>query len=192
MKSQAHAKKEQSSKIESKWIYRGRIISLRADTITSGKEPPSTYDIVLHPGAVVMIPIDDKENIIFVKQWRRAIQKIIIELPAGTLEKEEPPEKCAQRELQEEIGYKAEKLTSLGGFFTAPGFCNEYLHLFLAQDLQKSHSVGDDTDLIDIVSYPLGETLAMIASGEISDAKTIIGVWKWRFIKKDLKDGSSL
>lgn len=170
---------EEKGCIKTECCYEGRLISVRSDKIKDEKDLVYQYDIVLHPGAAVMIPIHKDGKIHFVKQWRRAIQDILIELPAGTLEKNEEPLYCAQRELQEEIGYKARRMTNLGGFFTAPGFCNEYLHLFLAEDLIKSSLVGDDTEKIDHCLLSLQEALDWIEKGKIRDAKTICGIYRY-------------
>ena len=96
-----------------------------------------TREVVTHPGAAAILPIDEEGNLVLIKQWRHAVREILIEVPAGVLEKGEEPIICAQRELQEETGYKAHKLSPLGGFFTASGFCNEYIFLFLAKDFRK-------------------------------------------------------
>lgn len=176
---------EQTSKVETKSSYEGKLISVRSDTFKDEKGKEFRYDIVMHPGAVVMIPIHKDGRIHFVKQWRRAIQDILIELPAGTLEKNEEPLYSAQRELQEEIGYKARRMTNLGGFFTAPGFCNEYLHLFLAEDLIESFLTCDDSEHIDHCILSLQEALDWIEKGRINDAKTICGIYRYlRWIKK--------
>jgi ADP-ribose pyrophosphatase len=170
---------EQKGHLTTECSYEGRLISVRSDTIKDEKDSIHRYDIVMHPGAVVMIPIHKDGKIHFVKQWRRAAKDILIELPAGTLEKNENPVDCAKRELQEEIGYKAKRMTHLGGFFTAPGFCTEYLHLFLAEDLIKSALIGDDTEKIDPCVLSLQEALDWIEKGRIQDAKTICGIYRY-------------
>jgi ADP-ribose pyrophosphatase len=170
---------EQQGLINTHLQYEGRLISVKSERIKDEQNHIHHYDIVLHPGAVVMIPIHENGSIHLVKQWRRAAGDILVELPAGTLEKNEPPLQCAQRELQEEIGYKAKKMTCLGGFFTAPGFCNEYLHLFLAEDLIPSVLPGDDHEKIDPCLLSLEESLEWIETGRIRDAKTICGVYRY-------------
>lgn len=170
---------EQKGHIDTTSSYKGKLISVRSDRIQDSQGRVHQYDIVLHPGAAVMIPIHEGGKIHLVKQWRRASQEILIELPAGTLENNENPLHCAQRELQEEIGYKAKKMTSLGGFFTAPGFCNEYLHLFLAEELIESPLIGDDSDKIDPCLLSLEEALDWIEQGKIKDAKTICGIYRY-------------
>ena len=174
------AKQEKEAKITRKEIYKGKIISLVADSIVHEQgSSEKVFDIVVHPGAVVIIPIDEQGNLILVKQWRRAANKILIELPAGTLEKEEEPIVCAMRELQEEIGYKADEILPFGGFFTAPGFCTEYLYLFIARNLKLSQLIGEDTDEIDSLVVSLDKALEMIEKEEIVDAKTIAGIYRY-------------
>lgn len=175
-KSAAQAAHEKSAHIERKVIYQGKTIALRNDILLDQGKPIRKWDIVEHPGAVVMVPITNEGKLILVKQWRRAVQEIILELPAGTLEQGEPPELCAQRELQEEIGFRAKKMTSLGGFYSAPGFCSEYLHLFLAQDLEESALDADGDEAIDLVVVNIDQVWKMIAEGKIRDAKTIAGI----------------
>ena len=175
------AKQEKESKITRKEIYKGKIISLVADSIVHDQDPSNkkVFDVVVHPGAVVIIPVDEQGNLILVKQWRRAANQILIELPAGTLEKDEDPLACAMRELQEEIGYKSDEILPFGGFFTAPGFCTEYLYLFIARNLQPSRLIGDDTDEIDSLVVSLDKALEMIEKEEIVDAKTIAGIYRY-------------
>jgi ADP-ribose pyrophosphatase len=163
--------RERNAPIKREVIYQGRTITLRCDT---WKE--HTWDIVLHPGAVVIIPITSEGKILMVKQWRRAVGKILIELPAGTLEEGEPVAVCAQRELQEETGYKSNELISLGGFYSAPGFCSEYLHLFLALELEAEPLEPDSDEAIDVISVTLSEAWDLIKNQHICDAKTIAGV----------------
>lgn len=138
-KSKAQFEEEKNTSIQHHTLYRGKNISLRIDTLAFKNRPPATWEIIEHPGAAVILPIDHNDQLILVKQWRRAIGKILIELPAGTLEKGEDPYDCADRELQEETGFKSASLISLGGYFSAPGFCTEYLYFYLARELTEAH-----------------------------------------------------
>ncbi len=185
LNSEKQAALEKSAKVESKIVHRGYIFNLRVDTFQIGSGPVRTWDIILHPGAVAMLPIDSKGHLILIKQWRRAAEKILIEIPAGTLEVGEPPDICAQRELQEEIGFKAQELISLGGFYSAPGFCSEYLHFFIARHLIPSSLPADDGEGIDVITLSLDQALEMIDTGEICDIKTIAGILRYqRWLKR--------
>ena len=179
-RSENHKTLELSSTTHSRILYEGKLLTLRCDKMVDSTSMIHEYDIVLHPGAVVMIPVNENGELYFVKQWRRAASEIMLEFPAGVLEKGEQPLSCASRELQEEIGYKPDSLISLGGFYTAPGFCNEYLHLFIAKDLSKSQLNAEDTDNIDIVTMSLKEALNAIEQQEIVDAKTICGIYRYQ------------
>ena len=181
-KSEARARLEKEAQVERQKLHEGRIITLAQDQIQYEDGQEKTYDIILHPGAVAMIPINAEGKIILVKQWRRAARQILLELPAGTLEVEEDPIECAQRELQEEIGFEARDISSLGGFFTAPGFCNEYIYLYLAQDLHPNPLIGDDSEEIDTVALTLKEAMEKIDQSEIVDAKTIAGIYRYHGI----------
>src|ERR1700722_16776315 len=165
LNSEKQASLEKSAAVESKIVHHGQIFNLRVDTFRINDGPVRKWDIILHPGAVVMLPIDSNGHLVLIKQWRRAAEKILIELPAGTLEAGEPPDICAQRELQEEIGFKAKELINLGGFYTAPGFCNEYLHFFIARHLIPSSLDGDDSEGIDVITVSLDQALKMIDNG---------------------------
>ena len=145
--------------------------------------PGHTYrrEIVVHPGAVVMVPVTKEGKVLLVRQWRRATGKVLMELPAGTLEEGEPPLETAKRELQEEIGFKSNKITSLGGFFSAPGILTEYLHLYLAEDLEESQLDPDENEELDLHEMTLEEALAAVERGEIEDAKSIAGLSRYYF-----------
>ncbi len=181
-RSEVQRDREKKSLVDSRWAYRGRIVNLRLDTYQLG-ETAKIAEIIHHPGAVVVVPIDEDDRILLVRQWRRAAGEIMFELPAGTLEANEPPLQCAKRELQEETGYAAKKMTPLGGFFSAPGFCDEYLHLFAAEDLHSSPLPQDDDEGIDLIATPLASVIRMIAENEIRDAKTIAGIFKYQLWK---------
>ena len=147
-------------------------VDVRVDTLRypSGRE--GTIEVVEHPGGVTLLAVDADDRVYFVRQYRHPAGRELLELPAGTLDPEEAPETCAERELQEEAGYRPRRLQRLGGFFLAPGYCTEYQHVFLATDLEPSVLEGDE-DAIHPVALPLEEALRLIRTGQIEDAKTI-------------------
>lgn len=173
---------EQPVKIER--IYDGRLFNLDRVTVIlpDGREQPR--EVVRHPGAVALIALDERGDILMVRQYRIAAERVMLEIPAGTLDPAEPPEVCAVRELQEETGFKPGTLQSLHGFFVAPGYTTEYIHLFLATDLSESRLPGDDDEFIEVAHVPLADLLAMIERGDISDGKSIIGLLRYaRMVK---------
>ncbi|MGH2638314.1 MAG: NUDIX hydrolase [Rhabdochlamydiaceae bacterium] len=176
----SHANKqaalELAATIDSRIIYKGAFISVRRDEIDYPNGLHKTWDIVLHPGAVAIIPITQEGHLILVEQWRRAIGKITLELPAGLIEPGEAPEVSAQRELQEEIGKKAETLTYLRPYYSSPGVYTEKIHLFVGKDLIPSPLQGEDTDEIDIQVVSFNQAFKLIEDGTICDAKTALGI----------------
>jgi ADP-ribose pyrophosphatase len=128
--------------------------------------------VVSHGGATVILAVDDQQRILWIRQNRYAIEKVLLELPAGGLEKGEAPDVCAARELAEETGYTG-TVTPLGAFFTAPGFCNEKLYAFLATDLRPESAIGDEDEEIELVPLTLEESLARVDAGEVEDAKSL-------------------
>ncbi len=170
---------EKSAQIDRKEVYRGRKLTVRCDTLLKDDGSTKTWDIVVRPDAAVIIPVTEQGEILFVKQWRRAVERRLIELPAGVLEKGEQGAACAQRELQEETGYRAEKIILLGGFYSTPGFCTEYLHLFVALGLTADPLEADEDEAIDLLVLPLSKAEEMIETGEICDAKTIAGIQRY-------------
>ncbi len=178
MRAQIQRDLEKKSHVETKWVYKGRIVNLKLETYQLG-DRTKVAEIIHHSGAIVIIPIDAEGRILLVQQWRRAVGEITIELPAGTLEQNEDPLDCAKRELQEETGFAAKKMTPLGGFYTAPGFCDEYLHLFLAEHLHHSPLEPDDDEMIDVLPVTVKEAKHMIEHNQIRDAKTIAGILRY-------------
>lgn len=154
-------------------IYDGHLIKLDLHKIELPDGKRSKREIVKHPGAVAIVALDDKDNVLLVRQFRLAADDIILEIPAGTLDPGESPEDCARRELQEEIGYQPQKLESLGGIFTAPGYTTEFIHLFLATELVESPSEGDADEFLEVVRTPLDDALKLIDDGKIIDSKTL-------------------
>ena len=177
---------ERGAKIQSEMAFQGKTIAVRTDRIEMAGLPPQRWDIVLHPGAVVIVPVADDGKIVLIKQWRRAISEITVELPAGTLDqKNEEVAKCAQRELQEEIGFRAEEIIPLGGFYSAPGFCNEFLHLFIGKSLKPDPLPHDVDEAIDLYPVSLDEAFKLIDDGTIHDAKTVAGIFRYeRWLKQ--------
>ena len=168
--------REEEAEVKSEIFYKGKIIQLQLETLIYKDAKTQHWEIVRHPGAVAILAIDENDHLYLIKQWRRAIGKMILELPAGCLEAGEEPLECAKRELQEETGYRAEKWRSLGGFYSAPGFCDEYLHLFLATDLSESALPQDENEGIDLVKIPLKEALTLVERQEINDVKTLYAI----------------
>jgi ADP-ribose pyrophosphatase len=170
--SDIQAEEEKNAKKTITPIHKGRLISVHSESYTTSLGLVHT-DIVVHPGAVGIIPIDDKGRLLLIRQWRRAVEKVLIEIPAGTLEPGEDMQLCAQRELQEETGYRADSLTYLGKILTCPGFCTEVIHLFVAKELSYAPLPGDEHEVIDQLPVTINEALSLIDDGVIDDAKTI-------------------
>jgi len=162
--------------LSSKEIFRGRAVNLRIDTIEKKSGQVTTREIVEHKDCIAVVVVDGADNIVMVKQFRTPVNRVLLEIPAGGVNDGEEPEDCVRRELQEEIGYLPRKLQRLGGFYAAPGYCSEYLHVFLATDLSESRLIAEDTDEIEVVRIPVPEILKMIDSGAICDAKSIAGL----------------
>ncbi len=175
-KSKLQEEVERSAKHTVKTHFDGKLIQAYTETLTFSDGSEKCYECVAHPGAVAILPIDENGNLILIKQWRRVPQEIMIEIPAGLLEDGESPDQCAQRELQEEIGYKAKHLQKIGGFYNSPGFCDEFIDLYLARNLISSKLPEDDHEAIDPFTISLPDALALIRKGEIRDAKTLISI----------------
>ena len=169
--------------LASQRIYQGRVVGLRVDTIRLPDGRTSSREIVEHGDAAVVVPIDATGRVLLVRQYRKPVERSLLELPAGGLDQGETPDQAAIRELQEEIGYYPGRLEALGGFYAAPGYCQEHLHLFLATDLRPSKLAADDDEQIVVAPTPLAEAIALVESGAICDAKSVAGllrVWTQR------------
>ncbi len=162
-------------------LYEGKLLNLRVDTVEIPDKKYSKREIVEHPGGVAIIPITNDNCIILVKQYRKAVERFLLEIPAGKLEINEEPRETAIRELKEETGFEAKKLEYLLEFYTSPGFSNEKIYLFLAADLIEGESNPDVGEFIDIEKHSIDDLVKMVERGEIVDSKTIIGI---NFAKK--------
>jgi ADP-ribose pyrophosphatase len=158
---------------DSRVVHEGRVIEVRVDDVEIREGLHVRRDVVKHPGAVVMLAVDAEERILWIRQHRWAAGRELLELPAGTLEANEEPAACAKRELAEETGFAAAQWQALGGFYSAPGFCDEYLYAFAASNLTPQQADGDDDEDITLEPLTLEETLARVDAGDIVDAKSL-------------------
>lgn len=157
-------------------LFEGKIINLRRDEVLLPNGKTATREVVEHPGAVAVIPRTKEGNVILVRQFRHPIGKIILEVPAGKLDPDEKPEACALRELAEETGFFANRLRKLTSMYTTPGFTNEVIHVYLAEDLEESDKRPDEDEFITSEVYSPEQIRQMIASGEICDAKSLVAL----------------
>lgn len=162
--------------ISSDRIYTGKILSLKVDTVEIERQGYQKREIVEHGGAVGIVAITDEKEVILIKQFRKPIEKVIWEIPAGKLEMGENPKDCAIRELKEETGYSAGNLKLIHKFFASPGFCNEKVYIFLATNLTPGECNFDSDENIETYKVSLEEVNEMILKNEIEDAKTSIGI----------------
>lgn len=161
--------------VGSRRVFEGRVISVRLDEVEMPSGRRVVYEIVEHRGAVVMVPVTADGRVLLVRQFRQAVGRELLELPAGTIEEGESPDACARRELAEEVGQAAGRWERLLSFFPSPGVLTEEMHVFLARDLRPVTAVREEEDLR-VDAMPLEEVRRRIDSGEIRDAKSIIGI----------------
>jgi ADP-ribose pyrophosphatase len=154
-------------------IYKGKIVSLDVEEVRLPNGREAKREIVRHPGAVVLVVVDDQERLLLVRQYRRAADRDLLELPAGTRETGEDAAVTAARELGEETGYQAAQIQRLGGFFSAPGFCAEYLECYLCTGLTESDAQPEEDESFEHSRLTVPELQAAIRRGEIEDAKTL-------------------
>ena len=169
-------------------VYDGKLFKVVKETVRlpDGRERPR--EIVVHPGAVALVAVDNEDNLVMVRQYRRAADRVLLEIPAGTREPGEDAETCARRELQEETGFEASGVVRLGGFYSAPGFCTEFLDCFLLTGLTEAAASAEDDENIEMERLTKEEAIAAIHRGDICDAKTICGVFLW--LKRETGNGN--
>jgi ADP-ribose pyrophosphatase len=167
--------KEAPEVLSSEDVFRGRVFTVSVDRVRErGRE--YEREVVRHAGSGVIIPLHDDGTVSLVRQYRHPAVKYLLEAPAGSRDPFEPPEECARRELEEELGLVAARLDLLSEFFVSPGFCAEKMWLYLATDLSETKASPEDDELLEVVRLPLRRALEMISTNEIEDAKTIIGL----------------
>lgn len=157
-------------------IYKGKIINVDLVTVTLPDGRQATRDIIRHPGASVVVPLDKNGEVYMVRQFRKPLDAVTLELPAGKLDPGEDPYKCAERELKEETGLNAREIRHLVSIHSTPGFSNEILHLYSATGLSQGETCADEDEFISTEHYPVSELTDMILNGQITDAKSIVGI----------------
>lgn len=175
-----HKFEEKTTKTES--IFQGKVISLRVDDVLLPDGNEAKRELIKHPGAVCVIAITDEKKIILVEQYRKALERPLVEVPAGKLEAGEEPSYCAERELEEETGYRPGSITHIQSFYTSPGFADELVHVFLAEGLKKVEGglVADEDEFVELMEVTLSEAEQLAKDERIFDAKTL---WALQYIR---------
>jgi ADP-ribose pyrophosphatase len=160
-----------------KLMYQCKIFDVWEEEVTLPNGKSTKQNRIDHKPTVAIIAVNDKKELLLIKQYRNAVKKHLWEIPAGTMDKDsETPLLCAERELAEETGFKAKTFISLFEGYLLPGYCNEYMYFFLAQDLFPEPLPSDEDEFIEIVPTSFPEATAMIRNGQIIDAKTALGI----------------
>ena len=159
--------------IKSETLLQGRAFKIRRDYLKTPNGRETRLEIIEHGGSVVLIPIDDDGNLLFVRQYRHAAGEDLLELPAGTRDGDEPFEECAAREIREETGMEAGKLQKIGEFYLAPGYSSEFMVVYLATELKENPLDADDDEFLQVEKIPLKKAIEMAERGEVPDAKSL-------------------
>ena len=165
-------------RIDGEVKYEGIIVTVRLDQAELHNGRRVKREVVEHPGGVTILPVDEEGNCYMVRQFRYPFGRMMLETPAGKLEKGEEPLVCGIRELSEETGLSADEMVYLGGFAASPGYSTEVLHVYLALGLHKGESHPDEGEFVNVEKYPLRELSRMVMENEIDDAKTIVAILK--------------
>lgn len=165
--------------LNEEYIYKGRIIKVRRDEVELPNGHKSMREVVEHSGGVCVLPLTDRDEVVFVRQFRYPYKEVILEIPAGKRDHgEESPLECGKRELAEETGAKADKYTSLGELYPSPGYCGEVIYMFLATGLTFGDTNPDEDEFLNVEKIPFDKALDMVLSDEIKDSKTQCALMK--------------
>lgn len=180
MKRQQATKTEMTGKVSSRRVYTGRVISLDVDQVRFPDGTIGELEMIRHSGASAVVPLLDASkagpDVLLIRQYRYAAERYLYEIPAGRLDPDESPEECAERELREETGYSARHLRRLTTIYTTPGFTDEQIHLFVAEELTGGVASREPDEFMELHPISLSRAVAMVHSGEIVDAKTALGL----------------
>jgi len=163
-------------KVVSETVFKGRIIEVHSDQVEFADGGCGVREVVITANAVAVVALNERQEVLMVKQYRYPTSEELWEIPAGKIEAGEAPLQSAQRELEEETGYRAKSWRSIYDFYMSPGFCTERMYLFLAHDLTAYRQKLDQDEFIEVVAVPLSKALQMVEDGQIVDAKSIIGL----------------
>lgn len=166
--------------VNSQTIYEGKVITLKVDEVELPNGKTASREIVTHPGAVAVMAITDDNRLVVVRQFRKPLERTIVEIPAGKLEPGEEPVVCAHRELEEETGYTTQTMQHVASCYTSPGFANEIIHLYRTNGLIAGEAKPDEDEFVELMHITIEEAQQLIAAGEICDAKTIMAVYAWQ------------
>lgn len=164
--------------VSSEQIFKGKIITVRRDTVRLPNGNSATREIVEHPGGVAIVALNDRGEVYVERQYRHPFGKVIMEIPAGKLDADEDPFDCCVRELHEETGLSAGRYDYLGKFMLSPGFCREWIHIYLARDLSAGTAKLDPDEFLELDTIPFTKLMDMIMNNEVEDAKTVMGILK--------------
>lgn len=170
--------------MDSQEIFSGRVIRVHKDKVALPNGETSFREVVLHHGGVCVVPLTEQNEVIFVRQFRYAYGKTLLEIPAGKLEQGEDPFACGVRELKEETGAKAEKFLSLGELYPSPGYTNEVIYMYLAAGLSFGEQSLDEDEFLEVERIPLDQAVEMVLRGEIKDSKTQTAILKTHLLQK--------
>lgn len=173
--------------VSSDKVFEGKVIKLRVDKVAMPDDSLATREVVEHPGGVGIVAVNDKDEIFLVRQFRKPIEKVIYEIPAGKLDSGEPHRECGIRELSEETGMKAENFEYLGYIYPSPGFVDEVTHVYYATGLTQGETHPDDDEYLDVECMPLARAYEMVMNNEINDAKSVFGILKVWQMKSENK-----
>lgn len=166
--------------IKSEEMYSGKILKVHKDELAMPGGGTATREVVVKNNASAIVPVDENGNIIFVRQYRHPAEDMVLEIPAGTFEVGEDPHECAIRELEEEIGYKADGLTYVNWSYVSVGICTERIYLYIAENLKEGVQHLDEDEFIEVERYSLEDAVSMIYDGTIKDSKTMIGIFAYK------------
>ncbi len=170
--------------IQTTEIFHGKVLHVTVDEVELPNGNTSLRELIHHPGGVCVLAMDEQENVLLVRQYRKAVEEALLEIPAGKREPGEDPMLGAARELEEETGFRAKELIPLGHFIPTPGYCDERIYIYLARELMPGTLHPDEDEFVQVEKYPLEELLSMVEKGELTDGKTAIALMKYMlFIK---------
>ena len=176
-------------RVDRKEVFEGQIFSVYLDQAQIGDGSIRPREVVEHSGGVCVVAVDDDRNVYMVRQFRYAYDRVILEIPAGKLEYGEDPLSAAKRELEEEIGVRAESWISLGDVWPTPGFCDEVQHLYLARGLIFGETHPDEDEFLEQVQMPFAQAFAMAADGRMQDSKSVVAILRAHLLMEEERDG---